>query len=169
MLRVSHAAHNLRDAVVILICAASNKHQSQLPAGLCQQDGDVPAGLAQPVAAASVPAEVGSLSACLNRMLRVGHSANQLLEVVVIPACAVSKTKQSQLPCGLCQQVGDMPAALAEPDVTASVPAEVGSLYVCLSRMLRVSHTAQEAMSQPDCKSIVRVSRSGFLGVSIEE
>jgi len=68
-------AHTLLDTIVILICAASQKHQSQLHAGLCQQDGDGPAGLAEPMAAAHVLAEVGSLSASLNRMLRVSQTA----------------------------------------------------------------------------------------------
>ena len=53
-----------------------------------------------------------------------------------------SFTDLSQLSAGLCQQVGDMPAAPAEPEAAASVPAEVGSLYDCLNRMLRASHIA---------------------------
>jgi len=38
---------------------------------------------------------------------------------------------ESQLQAGLCQQVGDVPAAPAEPVATANPPAEVAS-FVCL-------------------------------------
>ena len=64
MLRVSLTANTLLDAVVILACAASKKHQLELPAGLCQQAVDVPAALAEPAAAPSVLAEVGYLCLC---------------------------------------------------------------------------------------------------------
>jgi len=132
----------LQDAVVILTCVFSNKHHSQLPAGLCQQVGVVPAALAEPAAEASEPAEVGYLIFSVSKMLRVSHAAHNLLDAVVILICAASNKHQSQLPARLCQQVGVVPAALAEPEAEASVPAEVGYLICCMSEMPRVSHTA---------------------------
>jgi len=72
-------AHNVRDAVVILTCVFSNKHHSQLPAGLCQQVCAVPAALAEPEAEASVHAEVGYVILCLIKMLRVSHTAPHIL------------------------------------------------------------------------------------------
>jgi len=44
---------------------------------------------------------------------------------------------------GLCQQVGVVPAALAEPDAEASVPAEVGYILDIMYE--------RDAKSQPCC------------------
>ena len=46
----------------------------------------------------------------------------------------------------MCQHAGDVPAVLAEPEAAGSVPAEVGSLYDCLNRMLRVSQSCWDAV-----------------------
>ena len=67
------------------------KHESHLPAGLCQQVGVVPAALAEPAAEASEPAEVGYLIFSVSKMLRVSHAAHNLLDAVVILICAASK------------------------------------------------------------------------------
>ena len=82
MVRVSKMSSQVLDAVVLIAFAFLKKHKLQLPAGLRQQVGDVPAAPAEPEAAASVLAEAGSLSACMNSVLRISQCASSVLKPV---------------------------------------------------------------------------------------
>ena len=77
MLRVSQMSSQVLDAVVLIIFAFLNMHKL-LPAGLCQQACDVPAAPAEQEAAASVLAEVGSLSACMQCAIYQSANVHQV-------------------------------------------------------------------------------------------
>ena len=86
MIRVSKMSSQVLYAFVVISFSFLETHQLyiyiQFHAGLRQQVRDVPAAPAEPEAAASVLAEAGSLSACMNSVLRISQCASSVLKPV---------------------------------------------------------------------------------------
>ena len=79
-------------------------------------------------------------------MLRTIHMSSQVLHASVLIALPFLQTQNLQLQAGLRQQVGDVPAAPAEPEASASVLAEAGSLSACMNSVLRISRCASSVL-----------------------